>query len=158
ETADSELAVLTGDGPPSLTGLGGPPPMVAAGNVVLIGHRTAGLDQASAAELARLPAGLLAVDAPAVLRDPHEAGARAATRTSLPMWLHIDVDVLDAAVMPAVTYPQPGGPDLDQLATVLAPLAAAENLLGVSIADFRPDLDPDGRYAARLVELLDRTL
>jgi hypothetical protein len=30
--------------------------------------------------------------------------------------------------------------------------------LGVSIADLRPDLDPDGRYAAALVTLLDRVL
>lgn len=74
------------------------------------------------------------------------------------MWLHIDVDVLDPAVMPAVTYPQDGGPDLDQLAAVLAPLAASPNLVGVSIADLRPDLDHNGGHAARLVALLDRTL
>ncbi len=60
ETADLELAVLTGDGPPALVGLGGAAPMVAAGHVALIGHRTAGLDPASAAEVARLPRDLFA--------------------------------------------------------------------------------------------------
>jgi arginase len=74
------------------------------------------------------------------------------------MWLHFDVDVLDPSVMPAVTYPQDGGPDFDQLAAVLAPLAASPNLVGVSIADLRPDLDDDGLNATRLVALLDRTL
>jgi arginase len=161
ETADLELALLTGDGPASLTGLGGTVPMVAPRHVALIGHRTAGLDPASAAEVARLPAELFTLDAPTVLRDPAGAGDRAAAwagRLGLPMWLHLDVDVLDPAVLPAVTYPQPGGPDFDQLAAVLAPLAASPGLVGVSVADFRPDLDPDGAYAEPLVALLDRTV
>ena len=161
ETADLELALLTGDGPAELTGLGGAAPMVPARHVALIGHRTTGLDPASAREVGRLPAGLFAIDAPAVIRDPAGSGRRAAAwadRLRLPMWLHLDVDVLDPAALPAVTYPQPGGPDFDQLAALLAPLAAAPRLLGLSVADFRPDLDPDGRHAARLVALLDRTL
>jgi arginase len=57
-----------------------------------------------------------------------------------------------------VTYPQPGGPDLDQLAAVFPPLAASPRLIGVSVADFRPDLDPDRRHAAQLVARLDRIL
>ncbi|WP_250005366.1 arginase family protein [Actinoplanes sp. M2I2] len=142
ETADSELAVLTGLGPAALTGLAGTTPMVDAGRVSLIGHRTTGLDPASAAELARVPAGMLTLDA-----DPGR-----------PMWLHLDVDVLDPSVMPAVTYPQPGGPGFEQLEARLRPLAAAPDLIGVSIADYRPDLDPDGVHAAALVRLLGRLL
>jgi arginase len=160
ETADLELAVLTGDGAAGLAGLGEVAPMVAAQHVALLGHRSAGLDPAAAAELARVPADMFTLDARALIGDPHGAGRRAAAwagRLHIPMWLHIDVDVLDPAAMPAVTYPQHGGPDVDQLATMLHPLAASPNLFGVSIADFRPDLDPDGRHAARLVALLDRT-
>ncbi|NMO53918.1 arginase family protein [Actinoplanes sp. TBRC 11911] len=161
ETADLELALLTGDGPESLVTLGGRVPMVAARHVALIGHRTSGLDAAAAAELARVPGDMLALDARAVVGDPRATGRRAAAwaaRLRLPMWLHVDVDVLDPSAMPAVTYPQAGGPDLDQLAALLTPLAAAPDLIGVSVADFRPDLDPDGRYAARLVGLLERIL
>jgi len=161
ETADLQLALLTGDGPQSLVGLAGGVPMVEARHVALIGHRTTDLDAPSAAELARLPADLVTLDAPRVLDDPSEAGSRAAQWAEglgLPMWLHLDVDVLDPSVMPAVTYPQDGGPDVDQLASVLAPLAASPQLLGVSIADLRPDLDADGACAARLVALLERAL
>ncbi|MDG4763608.1 arginase family protein [Solwaraspora sp. WMMD406] len=161
ETADLELAVLTGDGPAELIGLAGTVPMMNARHAALIGHRTVDLDPDSAAELARLPSGLFTIDAPQVLRDPAGAGGRAAdwaSRLGLPMWLHLDVDVLDPSVMPAVTYPQDGGLDFDQLAAVLAPLAASPNLAGVSVADFRPDLDPDGRHADDLVRLLDSTL
>ncbi len=73
-------------------------------------------------------------------------------------WLHIDLDVLDPGSLPAVTYPQPGGPDWDQLSTALRPLARSPRLLGVSVADFRPDLDPTGELAARIVRLLDDVL
>jgi arginase len=161
ETADMELAILNGDGPPALVGLAGVVPMVPARFVALIGHRTADLDPASAAELARVPADMLTVDAASVIGDPAGAGDRAvgwAGLLGVPMWLHIDVDVVDPSALPAVTYPQDGGPDFDQLAAVIAPLAASPALVGVSLADFRPDLDPDGELAARLIDLLDRTL
>lgn len=118
ETADLQLAVLTGDGPPGLVGLGTAAPMVQSRHVALIGHRTRDLDAASRAELARLPDDVLTLGSPTVLDDPHRAGSRAAgwaDRLGVPMWLHIDVDVLDPSVMPAVTYPQGSGPDLDQL-------------------------------------------
>ena len=153
--------MLTGDGPAALVGLAGAAPMVAARHVALIGHRTIDLDPAAAAEVSRLPAEMFTLDSPTVTADPSGAGRLAqawAEDLRIPMWLHIDVDVLDPSAMPAVTYPQPGGPGLDQLAAVLTPLAASPNLLGISIADFRPDLDPDGTHAAQLVGLLDRIL
>jgi arginase len=161
ETADLELALLTGDGPESLAGLAGRVPMVAARHVALIGHRTADLDPAAAAELARVPTEMFVLDAPVLVSDPQAAGRQAAawaSRVQIPMWLHIDVDVLDPSVLPAVTYPQAGGPDFDQLAALLKSLAASPTLAGVSVADFRPDLDPDGGYAARLVALIEQTL
>jgi arginase len=51
-------------------------------------------------------------------------------------WLHVDVDVLDPSVMPAVDSPDPGGLSADQLAAlldVLAPGAA-----GAQVTVFRP--------------------
>lgn len=158
ETADLELAMLTGAGPaPPL----GPAPLLDPRDVVLLGHRTEGLDPASAAEVARLPPELLALDAGAVRADPHAAGRAAAAHLAgrdRPGWLHLDLDVLDETALPAVTYPQPGGPGWDQLGDLLRPLATGPALLGVSVADYRPDLDPDGAAARRVVELLDRTL
>jgi len=161
ETADLDLALVTGDGPEPLVSLAGPPPMVPPAAAVLIGHRTTGLDVESAAEVARVPEGLRRVDAATLIADPRAAGARARgwlDRTGHGAWLHIDLDVLDPASLPAVTYPQPGGPDWAALAAALRPLTASPHLLGVSVADFRPDLDEDGAYAARIVALLDEVL
>ena len=57
-----------------------------------------------------------------------------------------------------MTYPQPGGLDWDQLVAALEPLARSPRLFGVSVADFRPDLDPTGDLATRVLEVLARTL
>ncbi|THV40228.1 arginase family protein [Glycomyces buryatensis] len=161
ETADMELAVLTGIGADSLVALAGRAPMVPASAVVMLGHRTSGLDAGSARELARVPAELRRIDAATIAVDPAAAGRRAAAWPAGPdrkMWLHLDLDVLDGDVFPAVTYPQPGGLHWDQLAAVMEPLARSPRLLGVSVADFRPDLDPTGVYAARVLVLLERVL
>ncbi len=57
-------------------------------------------------------------------------------------------------MLPAVSYPQSLGLDWDELVALVRPLVAAPNLLGVSVADFNPDRDPDGTHAARVVEAL----
>jgi arginase len=161
ETADMDLALVTGDGPPSLVGLAGDAPMVDAGDAVLIGHRSEGLDAAAAAELSRVPGSVRQIPAPTFVDDPAAAGARAAALladTGAGSWLHLDLDVLDPRSMPAVTYPELDGPDWDQLTALLLPLARSPRLLGVSVADFRPDLDPDGEHARRIVDLLVRVL
>jgi arginase len=161
ETADMDLAVLTGDGPAPLVTLAGEPPMLPLSDTVLLGHRTQDLDEGALAELARVPADLRRIDAATLMSDPAAAGRRAAAwlaGSGRGVWLHLDLDVLDPGSLPAVTYPQPGGPDWEQLATALRPLARSPRLLGVSVADFRPDLDPAGALAARVLDLLDRTL
>lgn len=161
ETADMELAMLTGDGPADLAELAGAAPLLRASDAILLGHRTSGLDEGAAAEVERMPDGLRRIDAAAVSADPAAAGRRAVEwlrDTGHGVWLHLDLDVLDPESMPAVTYPQPGGPDWDQLEAALEPMARSPRLLGVSIADFRPDLDPTGELAVRVVGLLRRLL
>jgi arginase len=163
ETADMELAVLTGYGAAPLVELAGPAPMtplVPVERVVLLGHRAENLDDASAAELARLPSELRRIDASTLMTDPAAAGERAARwleqldPVGQGAWLHLDLDVLDPDALPAVTYPQSGGPDWEELAHTLTPLTRSPNLLGVSVADFRADLDSTGALAARVVALL----
>lgn len=62
------------------------------------------------------------------------------------------MDILDPGVMPAVDSPDPGGLGADELSGLLRELAP--HSIGVSITVFDPDLDPDGRYARLLTELL----
>lgn len=66
----------------------------------------------------------------------------------------MDVDILDEAILPAVSYPQPGGTDWHQLASLLRPALAGPGLVGLSVADLVPPLDPDGTHAGHLACLL----
>jgi arginase len=69
-------------------------------------------------------------------------------------WIHLDVDVLDEAIMPAVDCPgSPGIPPKD-LVAILHPLVADERCRGMTVTVFDPDLDPDGKYAAMIVSLM----
>jgi arginase len=69
-------------------------------------------------------------------------------------WIHLDVDVLDAAVMPAVDSPGSPGIAPDDLVAILSGLAPDPRCAGMTVTVFDPDLDPDGRYARLLVGLL----
>jgi arginase len=154
EAADMDLAILTGHGPPGLLELD--QPLLASAAVVLVGHRPAELHPDVARENARLDPAIHALTAPEVREvGPPAVGIDAAARLAdRPTWLHLDLDVLDEDVMPAVSYPQPLGLEWDELIGLVRPLVAAPNLLGVSVADFNPDQDPDGRSAAQVVEAL----
>ena len=154
EAADMDLAILTGHGPPGLLDRDGP--LLEPAAAVLLGHRPAELHPDVAGENARLDPAIRALTAPELReRGAARVGADAAAwLAERPAWLHLDLDVLDEAVLPAVSYPQPLGLDWDELVAVVRPLAAAPNLLGVSVADFNPDRDPDGNHAARVVDAL----
>lgn len=67
-------------------------------------------------------------------------------------WLQVDVDVLDAAVMPAVDSPDPGGCTPEELIELLQGLAPGA--VGASITVFDPDLDPEGTHARLLVDVV----
>ncbi len=170
EAADMDLAMLLGHGPAGLVDLVCDPPLVAAERVVLLGLRPRGLDPGNDAELDRLPAVTAWWDAPAIgtrgaaavgreadrlLADAHAATDVPGGASAPPAaWLHLDLDVLDEAVMPAVTYRQTHGLDWDDLAALLSPLARSRALIGMSVSDYVPDRDPGGVAARRTVELL----
>ena len=62
------------------------------------------------------------------------------------------MDVLAPSVMPAVDSPDPGGLDAEELTALLR--ALAPQAIGASITVFDPALDPGGRYARLLTEVL----
>jgi arginase len=159
EAADMPISVCLGIGPTAW--------VEAAGGATTIPERTALVgfrDRAeSIADGMRQPEDL--VRSPLLygaeeLRDRGvgAAGTELAARLTAagPFWLHLDVDVLDEAVFPATDYLQPNGLDWDELAAVLAPLAASEQLVGLSLACYNPDKDPGLDCGRRLVEALAR--
>lgn len=155
EAADMELAILTGHAAPGLLEPDGP--LLEPAAVVLLGHRPAELHPDVARENARLDPAIHALTAVEVReRGAARVGADAAARLGGgPAWLHLDLDVLDEGVLPAVSYPQPLGLDWDDLVGLARPLVAAPKLLGVSVADFNPDRDAGGAHAATVVQALE---
>ncbi|MCL4355621.1 MAG: arginase family protein [Nitrososphaerota archaeon] len=68
-------------------------------------------------------------------------------------WLHLDVDILDPTVMPAVDSPSPGGLDCGQLVELVERLSPGA--VGAEVTIFDPELDPTGRYARVVAGLVD---
>ncbi|MET9274595.1 arginase family protein [Kribbella sp. NPDC003557] len=145
------LALVTGRGQADLTDLEGLGPYMLDTDAVLLGIRA---DDEYVGDVEE--AGIPVWPASAIAEEP-EAAARG-TLAHLDhldgFWVHLDVDILDAEVMPAVDSPDPGGIDHDQLRALLGPLLASPKCVGFDIGIFDPDLDPDGRYAAELTDSL----
>jgi arginase len=73
-------------------------------------------------------------------------------------WVHLDADVLDDTIMPAVDYRMPGGLSWDELSLVLCSAADSGHAVGINITIFNPKLDLDGKIARNFVEALGRGL
>lgn len=157
EAADMDLAFVTGYGPEGLVDLAGPPPIAEPGDVVVMGHR-ADPEEGDPRETELVDERIQLVEAPAIKRgDPERLGRYVAERLEAQagrFWLHFDVDVFDQEELPAVTYPLPDGLGWEHAEALLRPLVWSRRLVGISVADFVPDKDPDGRYARRLVEFV----
>ncbi len=72
-------------------------------------------------------------------------------------WLHLDVDVLDDDLMPAVDSRTPGGLTYQQLDYLLTPIMASPKLAGLEITILDPDLDPTGQYTQAFVSNFVKT-
>ena len=69
-------------------------------------------------------------------------------------WLHLDLDVLDDAVLPAVDYRLPDGLSVGEVAAILRRARETDVLAGMTVTILNPDLDHDGRQTALAVDLL----
>jgi arginase len=67
-------------------------------------------------------------------------------------WLHVDIDVLDDSIMPAVDSPSPGGLLPAELIALLR--ALAPGAVGAHVGIYDPDLDPDGAAAEIVVDCI----
>ena len=69
-------------------------------------------------------------------------------------WLHVDLDVLSTSALAAVDYPQPGGLDWGELATITRRALRTGSCAGMSVTIYNPDLDPAQTGARRIVGFL----
>jgi arginase len=59
-------------------------------------------------------------------------------------WIHIDADVFDESIMRAVDDPRPNGLAWEDLVSVVRVAIASGAAVGLQIAIYNPDFDPDG--------------
>ena len=161
EAADMDLALSTGRGPDVLTNIEGLRPLVRDADVAVVGPRDA--EQAHELGSQPLPPTMFAQDLDEVRRVGAEEAARAAVEhlsRQAPdgFWIHLDVDVLDDAIMPAVGYRMPGGLSWQELETILNAAMRSGLARGINITIFEPKLDATGSIARDLVNTLARGL
>jgi len=78
------------------------------------------------------------------------------SRSDRPFWIHLDVDVLDERLMPAVDSPGRPGLSTSDLVRMICPLVRKGAFAGISITVFDPDMDPEGVFAERIVRMVKR--
>jgi arginase len=150
--AGEDLALATGRGQPDLTDIDNLRPYVRDTDLVLLGVRptddyrldlqAAGITMRAVPQLRAEGAGRTA------------AWARDQLADCLGFWVHVDVDVLDPAVMPAVDAPSPGGIAYAELELLIAGLVASPSCVGIEVTVFDPDYDPDGVHARDVADTL----
>jgi arginase len=163
EAASMDLALATGRGPAVVADIEGRRPLVRDEDAVAFAYRDA--EEQARFGSQPLPPGLLSFDLARVRRLGATAAAREATRhltrESGPgggFWIHVDADVLDDAIMPAVDYRLADGLSWAELAAVLRVAMDSGRAVGLEVTVYNPDLDPGGAsgrgLTATLVEAL----
>ncbi|WP_082208482.1 arginase family protein [Paenibacillus dauci] len=73
-------------------------------------------------------------------------------------WIHLDVDVLNDTLMPAVDSRQEDGLSYEELAEILTPLVSHRLAAGMEVTILDPSLDGNGQYTVPLVKHLVEVL
>ncbi|MCX4766192.1 arginase family protein [Streptomyces sp. NBC_01275] len=150
-----EVALATGRGQEDLTNLEGLGPYLRDEDVRFFGIRDLFTD-----DRAELVALKMSVATVGELREqgPEALGDAAAEAFDIPrldgFWVHLDADVLDPTVMPAVDSPDPDGLLPDELVALLRPLLASPRCVGLNVTIYDPDLDPQGTAGALLADVV----
>jgi arginase len=152
------LAGIIGKGSPDLVRFWGEPPLVREPDTLIFG--LVRLDPAEQEFLARSPMRhVFAADiqAKGLPKAAHDALAQLHADTREFM-LHLDLDVISQEEFPATNVPGSGGLTLGEVQASLEEFVKHKNLLGLDLAQYNPDRDPDGAGARKLVDLLASVL
>ncbi|MFL6522262.1 MAG: arginase family protein [Nitrososphaera sp.] len=161
EVADMDLAIVSGSGPDVLTNLEGLKPLVQDPDIIVFGYRDA--EQAASCGSQDVhDTNMHAFD----LTNVRKIGTiTAAASLAIDLlanneivegfWIHLDADVLDDSIMPAVDYRLGGGGlSFAELSELLKTITASGHAVGMDITIFNPLLDLDGSITQRFVSSL----
>lgn len=159
EVASMDLALVTGRGVDILADIGGRRPLVRDEDIVVFGFRDA--EQAAEYGSPDVRSTTMHVFD---LEEVRRLGAATAAAVGLAriegngvegVWVHLDADVLNDEVMPAVDHRLPDGLWTDELSDAVAVVLASPLAVGMDITVYNPELDDvehsAGRALARAV-------
>jgi arginase len=152
------VAHIIGRGAPELVRFWGETPLVREPDVTLFGITR--LDPPEQEFLSKSPLRHVSAE------DIAAKGGNAAATEALNLMhadtrefvLHLDLDVLSQEDFPPVNVPASGGLSFEAVRDALREFARSKNLLGLDVAQYNPDKDPDGVNAKKIVDLLVEAL
>ena len=158
EVADMDLAIVSGRGPDILTDIDNLKPLVRDEDIILFGYR----DREQAASFGSQDVrntnihsfDLSYVKELGITTAATEAVKKLLQKKLSGIWIHLDADVLDDSIMPAVDYRLNGGLSFYELSELLKIIIASSRTVGMDITIFNPNLDPDGSIARGFVSSL----
>ena len=155
EVADMDLAIVSGRGPDILTDIEGLKPLILDQDIVVFGYRD-GDQAASYGSQDVYETNMHVFD----LEKVHTLGITHAASLAIEklmnddlagFWIHLDVDVLDDEIMPAVDYRLDGGLSFSDLNELLKIILGSKCAVGMDITILNPLLDVDGSITHRFV-------
>ena len=157
--AGMDLAIITGHGHPKLTNILNLQPYFDEKNVWCVGNREYDRDYVKPI----LESEITYVD----LQKVRSVGMAQCTGQFLEMvenhqldefFIHLDVDVLNDRIMPAVDSRQPDGLEYEELTHLLENLLASPKAIGLEITILDPSLDKVGVYTTELITNLVKAI
>ena len=156
EVADMELAIVSGHGPDILADLDHLKPLVTEQDIVVFGYRDSAQSAQYGCQDIKKTTMINAIELVDLQRLGLQKAASLGIETLLKnellgFWIHLDADVLDDLIMPAVDYRLPGGLTFSELSNLLRLLLVSRKAVGVSVTIFNPTLDKDGSITRNFV-------
>jgi arginase len=156
--AGADLALVTGRGPEQLTNIDCLGPLVRNADVVALGERE---DYPEWRDIHGTQITVWNLQEVRAL-GAAEAGRRAVERMEAGcvdgFWIHLDADVLDDNVMPAVDSRQPDGLSYVELIELLRAALNSDLAVGMQVTIFDPELDPTGQIAEGFASAIVKSL
>ncbi len=150
--AGMDLAIVTGHGHEKLSNIYQLGPYFKEQNVWCVGNREFDIHYVAAIENTAIHY----YDLKTLRKSGIPACIRSffASMASAPgdgFWVHLDVDVLDPSIMPAVDSPDPGGLSYPELNMMIESLISHPLCIGLEITILDPDRDPDGKIVQEFI-------
>jgi len=160
EVADMELSIVSGRGPDILSNIEGLKPLVLDEDIVVFGYRDAEQSMSYGSNNVKNTR-MQVLD----LSDVRNLGIKKAASLAVSnfltnedlsgFWIHLDADVLDDRIMPAVDYRlRNGGLEFSELSYLLKILISSQKAIGITITIYNPNLDPSGSIAKNFVSCI----